>query len=116
MTTLQRREAVNAFREVGVSERQATKELGLPRSTCRHKSTRKDDSDLRSKVVELASVRRRFGYRRITWLLQREGIRINPKRVYRIYCEENLQVRKRKRKKLKVFRKRLIPVELIMAI
>lgn len=111
MTTLQRREAVNAFREVGVSERQATKELGLPRSTCRHKSTRKDDSDLRSKVVELASVRRRFGYRRITWLLQREGIRINPKRVYRIYCEENLQVRKRKRKKLKVFRKPLIPVE-----
>ena len=111
MTTLQRREAVNAFREVGVSERQATKELGLPRSTCRHKSTRKDDSDLRSKVVELASVRRRFGYRRITWLLQREGLRINPKRVYRIYCEENLQVRKRKRKKLKVFRKPLIPVE-----
>jgi len=102
---------VEAFRAVGVSERQATKELGLARSTCRHKSNRKDDSELRSKVIELASVRRRFGYRRITWLLQREGLRINPKRVYRIYCEENLQVRKRKRKKLRVFRKPLIPVE-----
>lgn len=66
---------------------------------------------MRSKVIELASVRRRFGYRRITWLLQREGIRINPKRVYRIYCEENLHVRKRKRKKLRVFRKPLVPVE-----
>lgn len=43
-------------------------------------------------------------------MLQREGEEINHKRVYRIYCEEKLQVRKRKRKKIRVFRKPLEPV------
>lgn len=98
-----------AFCEVGVSERKATKEIGIARSTQRHKSRRKDDSELRSKIVDLAAARRRFGYRRITWMLQRSGEEINHKRVYRIYTEEGLQVRRRKRKKVRLFRKPLEP-------
>jgi putative transposase len=57
----------------------------------------------------MAAARRRFGYRRITWLLQRSGEVINHKRVYRIYCQEKLQVRKRNRKKIRLFRKPLEP-------
>ena len=51
----------------------------------------------------------RFGYERITWLLQRDGLRINRKRVYRIYKQEGLQVRKRCRKRERRLRKRLEP-------
>jgi putative transposase len=64
---------------------------------------------LRAKIVDLANARKRFGYRRITWMLQREGEAINHKRIYRIYCEEKLQVRKRSHKKIRIFRKPLEP-------
>lgn len=94
---------------MGISERKATKELGICRSTHRHKSRRRDETEIRKKIVDLANARRRFGYRRITWLLQRAGEHINKKRVYRIYCEENLQVRKRRKKKVRLFRKPLEP-------
>jgi putative transposase len=70
---------------------------------------RKDDPELREKIVDLAAARRRFGYRRITWLLQQEGFAVNHKRVYRIYTDEGLQVRKRTRKKARLFRKPLAP-------
>ena len=55
---------------------------------------------LRERLKELAGQRRRFGYRRLHALLRREGWRINHKAVHRIYVEEGLQVRKRKRKRL----------------
>src|SRR5437867_2876951 len=51
-------------------------------------------------MKELAAVRVRFGYRRLQVLLQREGWAVNHKRVYRIYGEENLMVRTKKRKKI----------------
>ena len=106
LTTSQAREAVDALCEVGISERHACGVVGLPRSTRRREST-KNDTPLCERIIELAQERRRFGYRRITALLQREGKPINHKRVYRIYREENLQVRKRNRKKLRIFRKPL---------
>jgi putative transposase len=109
LTTSQRRNAVEAFCEVGISERHACELVGIPRATKRHKSQRKDDSALRTKIIDFATARRRFGYRRITWLLHRQGESVNHKRVYRIYCEEKLQVRKRTRKKLRLFRKPLEP-------
>lgn len=109
MTTSQRRDAVKAFCEVGVSERRACQLVGIPRATKRHRSTKQDESALRSKIVDLATARRRFGYRRITALLQREGETVNHKKVYRIYSEANLQVRKRTRKKIRLFRKPLEP-------
>lgn len=109
MTTSQQRAAVEALCEVGVSQRRAVQEIGIARSTHRHLSERQDDSELRSKIIDLAALRRRFGYRRITWMLQQDGNAINHKRVYRIYTEEGLQVRKRRRKKVRLFRKPLEP-------
>ena len=55
---------------------------------------------LRERLKELASQRRRFGYRRLHALLRREGWRVNHKAVHRIYVEQGLQVRQRKRKRL----------------
>lgn len=55
--------------------------------------------DLRMRLRELAAVRVRFGYRRLTVLLRREGRQVNAKRVYRLYREEGLQVRTKKRAK-----------------
>jgi transposase InsO family protein len=49
---------------------------------------------------ELAAVRVRFGYRRLTVLLKREGWRVNAKRIYRLYGLEGLEVRTEPRKKL----------------
>jgi putative transposase len=49
------------------------------------------------RIRELARVR--YGYRRIQVLLKREGIRVNKKRVYRLYCEEGLQLRARRRRR-----------------
>jgi putative transposase len=61
----------------------------------RYRSTRPDDADLRARLHELASERRRFGYRRLHLLLKREGVEINWKKLYRLYKEERLTVRKR---------------------
>ena len=58
-----------------------------------------DDNMLRKRIKEIALIRRRFGYRRIHTILVREGFKVNHKKVYRIYKEENLTVKKRKRKK-----------------
>lgn len=54
---------------------------------------------LRVRLRELAEERRRWGYRRLHVLLEREGRVVNSKRVYRIYVEEKLVVRKRKRRR-----------------
>jgi putative transposase len=65
----------------------------------RYRSCRNDDSALRVKLRELASQRRRFGYRRLHILLRREGFMINHKKTQRLYREEGLTVRKRKSRK-----------------
>jgi putative transposase len=52
------------------------------------------------RLRELAASRVRFGYRRLTVILRREGWRVNPKRVYRLYTEAGLTVRTKLRKKL----------------
>ena len=51
--------------------------------------------ELRTRMKELASERRRFGYRRLHILLKREGWQVNWKKLYRLYREEGLTVRKR---------------------
>ena len=85
---------------VEISERRACGLLLLVRGTCRYEAvTRQTNDELRQKVRELAMVRRRFGYRRLYVLLRREGWEVNHKRVYRLYVEEKLWVRKRNRKR-----------------
>jgi putative transposase len=86
--------------------------MSLPRGTHRHRSSKKDESELRGQIKEIAHARKRFGYERITWLLQRDGLRMSAaiqKRVYRIYKQEGLQVRKRCRKRERRLRKPLEP-------
>lgn len=81
-----------------ISERRACRLAGLSRTVLKYEPTPKNDDELRQQLIELATVRRRFGYRRLHTLLQRDGVSVNLKRVHRIYREEELQVRKRKRK------------------
>jgi putative transposase len=58
-------------------------------------SRRSDDAKARERIRELASQRPRFGYRRLHWLLCREGWAMNHKEFRRLYREERLQVRRR---------------------
>jgi len=51
---------------------------------------------MRTRLRELAAERRRFGYRRLGWMLEREGVKVNLKKVYRLYREEGLAVRRRR--------------------
>lgn len=92
-----RREAVTHLREaMNLSERRACQIVGADRRMVRYKSIRPPDTALRERLRELASQRRRFGYRRLFVLLRREGERSGCNRIYRLYREEGLTVRKRK--------------------
>lgn len=84
----------------GLSERRACQLVGMTRSSCRYAVRRQEPAGLRDRLRELAQERRRFGYRRLTVLLRREGWAVNHKRVYRLYREEGLGVRRRKRKRI----------------
>ena len=91
-----RRQAVAYLREHHeVSERRACSALGVDRSVVRHRSRRSDDAVIRERLRGLAAERRRFGYRRLGLLLAREGLRLNHKKLRRLYREERLQVRRR---------------------
>lgn len=79
----------------GVSQRRACEVLKIDRSSVRYRSTRPDDTDLRDAMKKVAGERRRFGYRRIHLMLERQGIVMNQKKLRRLYREEKLQVRKR---------------------
>jgi putative transposase len=84
----------------GASERRTCGLLGQPRSTNRYQRQPRADDGLRARVAELAAARPRFGYRRLTALLQREGVRVWHGRVHRITKELRLQVPRRKRKRM----------------
>jgi hypothetical protein len=73
--------------------------MSIPRTSCRYQS-RRDDSVLRERLIELAREKPRFGYRRLHVLLRREGDRTNHKRVQRVYREAGLCVRRIRRKRL----------------
>ena len=91
-----RRQAVADLREHhGVSERRACQALGVDRSVVRYRTCRGEDAAIRQRLRSLAGERRRFGYRRLGILLAREGMRLNHKKLRRLYREERLQVRRR---------------------
>lgn len=83
-----------------VSERRACELLEVDRSSCRYRARPKKDEELRDAVRELARKRPRFGYRRLTAMLRREGRQVNPKRIWRLCVELRLSVRWKKRRKL----------------
>ena len=84
-----------AINERGHSQRRACGLVRLDPRVYRYRSTRPDDRELRRRLRELAAERRRFGYRRLHILLAREGVVVNRKKLYRLYKEERLVVRKR---------------------
>jgi putative transposase len=95
-----RREAVLVMQAgVELSQRRARGLIELYRGTRRYRSRRPEDGGLRVRLRELAEARRRFGYRRLQVLLQREGWQVNHKRVYRLYGEEKLSLRRTRGRK-----------------
>src|SRR5947207_7479877 len=100
VTPAVRREAVAHLQVTyKVSERRACSALGADRTSMRYRGHRPDDEAARMRLRELASVRRRFGYRRLHILLRREGIVMNHKKLRCLYREERLQVRRRSGRK-----------------
>ena len=84
-----------AIQQKSYSQRRACGLVGRAPKTYRYRSRRLDDARLRERLRELALERRRFGYRRLLILLRREGLTLNHKRLFRLYCAERLMVRKR---------------------
>lgn len=84
-----------AIDEKDYSQRRACGLVGVAPKVWRYRTRRSDDGALRARLKILAAERRRFGYRRLHLLLKREGVRVNHKKLFRIYREEKLEVRKR---------------------
>ena len=95
---------VHVRQKFGASERRACLVLGQARSTQRRlRRERGDEEALRGDVVKLASRYGRYGYRRVTALLQAEGWAVNHKRVERIWRQEGLKVPQRQPKRSRLW-------------
>lgn len=81
-----------------LSQSRSCRLVKLDVSTYKYKSVKTEDKDLREKIVNLAHKYNRYGYRRIFETLKNDGVKSNHKKVYRIYTEENLAVRRKKGK------------------
>jgi putative transposase len=99
---------VRVAREQGaLSERRACRLLRMPRGSCRYQRRERNEAALRARLQELARERPRFGYRRLHQMLRREEEKgaakwaVNHKRVYRIYREEGLAMRRKKRQRFR---------------
>jgi putative transposase len=92
-----KREAVAHLRtSFQMSERRACSIIAADRTTIRYRSIRPRDTELRGRLRDLANARRRFGYRRLFILLRRQGEPSGVNRIYRLYREEGLTVRRRR--------------------
>lgn len=82
-----------------VSTRRSCEVIQLARSTLYYASVADDQAFLRMRIKELSQVRIGWGYRRLHILLRREGWRVNHKRVYRLYTQEGLTLRRKRPKR-----------------
>src|SRR5271170_2163044 len=107
-----KREAVTHLRNVvQMSERRACILVAADRKMIRYRSRRPPDVELRARLRDLANQRRRFGYRRLFILLREQGEPSGVNRIYRLYREEGLTVRKRKARRRAVGTRTPILVE-----
>jgi putative transposase len=107
-----KREAVVHLRTaLEMSERRACTLIAADRTMIRYRSRRPPERELRARLRELANQRRRFGYRRLFILLRREGEPSGINRIYRLYREEGLTVRKRRARRRAVGTRTPILVE-----
>ena len=83
-----------------MSERRACKLLGVDRASYRYEPRPDRNAELRDELIKLARQKPRYGYRRLHAVLERRGQAVNVKRVYRLYVEQGLAVRRRRRKRL----------------
>lgn len=96
-----RRAAGHLIETHAISERRACRLLQVHRSVARYQSQRRrDDERMRQRLQELAQRYPRYGYLMLHQFLRQEGLVVNRKRTYRIYCELGLQVRTKRRRKL----------------
>jgi putative transposase len=101
VTPGQRRAVItHAKRTAAISERRACRLLGVHRSLVRYESVRPPETELRARLKALAEQHPSWGSPRLTWLLRREGRAVNHKKVERLYREEGLTVRRRRRKRV----------------
>ena len=82
------------------SERHACQLMKLNRSSHRYHAKPSNDDELRNRLISLATTYPSYGYLMLHGMLKLEGLVVNKKRTYRVYTQENLQVRTKKRKKL----------------
>jgi putative transposase len=103
VTPAARREAVRLAGETyGLSERRGCRLIGAPRATVRYRRRRTESGPLRDRVHALAALKPKAGYRMVCRWLRREGWRVNPKRIHRLFRLESLTVRRRRRKRVAV--------------
>ncbi len=101
--------------ELHLPERRACRLVGLSRDSYRHPPQADQATvDLHEEILEIVHVRRRFGYRRIHDLLRPEFPGVNHKRVYRLYRQSNLTVRRRKKGKRPVHER--VPLQLVRTV
>src|SRR6202167_2434401 len=109
-----KREGVAHLQAVmGLSERRACSLVDADRKMIRYRSRRAPDTELRTQLRDLANARRRFGYRRLFILLRQNGEPSGINRIYRLYREEGLTVRKRRARRRAAGTRAPIPVEAI---
>ena len=94
-----KRRAIKRVIEVGLgTTAEACRALGMARSSYyRNSTTRVESRQMHGQIVKLSRDHPRYGYRRVTALLRREGREINPKRVQRVRRKEGLQVSRKQR-------------------
>src|SRR5207253_5063392 len=94
-----------------MSERRACTIVAADRKMIRYRSGRPPDTELRARLRDLSNQRRRFGYRRLFILLRDHGEPSGLNRIYRLYREEGLAVRKRRSRRKAVGSRAPILVE-----
>jgi putative transposase len=95
-----RKDVAFARQEHRLSERRACKLLSVERSSYRYEPRPDRNAELRAALIELAREKTQYGYRMLQDLLERQGHPASPMRIYRLYREERLMLRRLKRKRI----------------
>lgn len=98
--------------DFGLSENKACKYFRMSRSSLNYKTKPNNDNEVKKRLRELAQEKRRYGYRRLHYFLRKEGLVVNHKRTQRLYREENLSIRTKKRKKIACALRLELPIPL----
>ena len=95
---MKRDAAFKVMEAYAISQRRACRLVSVDPKTVRREAE-PDNPEVRARMREIAATRRRFGYRRIGLMLEREGITMNHKKLRRLYKEEGLAVKRRRGRK-----------------